>query len=80
MPTVLRTGPYRVYFHSHEAREPAHVHIDREAMSAKFWIDPISLARNVGYSAHELHRLFRLVEEHRTELLDSWNGYFGDRR
>ena len=29
MPTVLRIGPYRVYFYSHEQNEPEHVHVDR---------------------------------------------------
>jgi hypothetical protein len=44
MPTVLRSGPYRVYFYSHESNEPAHVHIDRDQASCKFWlseVDPI---------------------------------------
>ncbi len=36
MPTVLRTGPYRFYFHSHEPNEPPQMHIDREDLSAKF--------------------------------------------
>ncbi|MEX1330522.1 MAG: DUF4160 domain-containing protein [Desulfobacterales bacterium] len=30
MPTVLRTGPYRLYFYSHEPNESPHVHIDRD--------------------------------------------------
>jgi len=30
MPTVLRKGPYRVYFFSHDMTEPPHVHVDRE--------------------------------------------------
>jgi hypothetical protein len=38
MPTVLRSGPYRVYFYSHESNEPAHVHIDRDQASCKFWL------------------------------------------
>ncbi|MBM5817670.1 MAG: DUF4160 domain-containing protein, partial [Cyanobacteria bacterium K_Offshore_surface_m2_239] len=28
MPTILRSGPYRIYFYSHEPNEPPHVHID----------------------------------------------------
>ena len=36
MPTVLRIGPYRIYFWSHEPNEPPHVHVDRDANSAKF--------------------------------------------
>ena len=27
------------------------VHVDREAFSAKFWINPVALAYNLGYSA-----------------------------
>src|SRR5437870_12492415 len=26
MPTVLRPGPYRFYFYSHEPNEPPHIH------------------------------------------------------
>ena len=29
-PAVLRTGPFRFYFHSHEPNEPPHVHVDRD--------------------------------------------------
>ena len=76
MPTVLRTGPYRIYFYSHEPNELPHVHIDRESKSAKFWLNPISLARNLGFAAGELRQIERLISEHQTELLEAWNGYF----
>ncbi|MFZ2445097.1 MAG: DUF4160 domain-containing protein [Syntrophobacteraceae bacterium] len=46
-PVVLRTGPYRFYFYSHEPNEPPHVHIDRDDQSAKFWLSPVSLAYNL---------------------------------
>lgn len=36
MPTVLRIGPYRFYFYSHEPNEPSHIHVDRDDLSAKF--------------------------------------------
>ena len=29
MPTILTSGPYRIYFYSHEPNEPPHVHVDR---------------------------------------------------
>ena len=54
MPTVLRQGPYRFYFFSHEPNEPPHVHVDRDEASAKFWLDLVALARNTGFSAKEL--------------------------
>ena len=40
MPTVLRSGPYRFYFYSHEPNEPPHIHVDRDDLSAKFWLSP----------------------------------------
>jgi hypothetical protein len=43
MPTVLREGPYRFYWYSHEPGEPPHVHVDRGDYSAKFWLRPVAL-------------------------------------
>ena len=75
---MLREGPYRFYFYSHEPNEPPHVHIDRENLSAKFWLRPVGLARNLGFPAHELNRLQNLVTENQHTLLEAWNGYFGN--
>ena len=76
-PVVLRPGPYRFYFVSHDMREPPHVHIDRDALSAKFWIDPVALAYNLGFPAKELRRLEALTKEHQKDLLEAWHEYFG---
>lgn len=77
MPTVFRTGPYRFYFYSHEPHEPPHIHVDRDDLSAKFWLTPASLARNLGFTAVELRRLQSVVEEHQGEFLEAWHGHFG---
>jgi hypothetical protein len=76
MPTVLFYGPYRFYFFSHENNEPPHIHVDREYMSAKFWFNPISLASNQGFSAKEINKLFRIIEENQQLMLESWNEHF----
>ena len=70
MPTVLRSGPYRFYFFSHEPNEPPHIHIDREDLSAKFWLDPVQLVRNFGFRAHELRTIQSIVTEHRQDLME----------
>ena len=57
--------------------EPPHVHIDREAFSAKFWLNPVALTYNLGFPARELKKLEALTSEHQKELLEAWNGYFG---
>ena len=77
MPTVLRSGPYRFYFHSHEPNEPSHVHVDRDVLSAKFWLQPVSLARNIRFPAKELRRIQKLVIEHRADLSEAWHEHLG---
>jgi hypothetical protein len=77
MPTVLRDGPYRFYFYSHEPDEPPHVHVDRDDRSAKFWLNPVGLARNLGFSPKELRQVQRLVVGHGPELLEAWCGHHG---
>jgi Domain of unknown function (DUF4160) len=44
MPTVLRVGPYRFFFYSGDGSEAPHVHVERDASVAKFWLDPVRLA------------------------------------
>ena len=77
MPTVLRYEAYRIYFYSHEPNEPPHVYIDRDNLSAKFWLNPVSLARNHGFNARELRQIERIVQENRQQLLEAWSEYFG---
>ncbi len=71
MPTVLRWEGYRFYFYSHEPNEPPHVHVDRGASSAKYWLQPVGLARNFGFSPRELRALRDVVSEHRADLLEA---------
>ena len=77
MPTVLRIGPYRIYLWSHEPNEPPHVHVDRDANSAKFWLGSVRFAHNLIFSSVELRRIERIVAEHEQELLEAWHDYFG---
>ncbi|MFO7911629.1 MAG: DUF4160 domain-containing protein [Desulfotignum sp.] len=76
-PAVLRSGPYRFYFVSHDLHEPPHVHIDRNSYSAKFWLKPVALAYNLGFPARELRKLAALTSENKNTLLEAWHEYFG---
>ena len=77
MPTILRFEGFRFYFYSHETNEPPHVHVDKQKNSAKFWLDSVSLARNIGYSAKDLRKIQEIIIEHKELLLEKWYGYFG---
>lgn len=76
MPTVLREGPYRFFFYAGDVDEPPHVHIERDNNTAKFWLDPVRLQNSGGFARTEINRMQRLVENHREDLLRSWNDYF----
>ena len=77
MPTIARIGLYRIYFYSHDRGEPAHVHIDRDEKTAKFWLEPVALAYNIGFRPKELRDIRRIVGERATEFLELWNENFG---
>ncbi len=62
MPTIKDIpGPYRLFFYSFDCNEPKHVHIQRERMVCKYWLEPLTLARNHGLSPGELNTIRRLV-------------------
>lgn len=79
MPTVHRFGPYRFYFYSQENQssfEGPHIHIASSDGRAVFWLEPVSLRINRGYTPREVERLRRIVVVNRELLLRSWNEFF----
>ena len=77
MPTVLRIRAYRFFFVSVDRSEPPHVHVRRENMVAKFWLEPLALERAGGFSRVELNSIATIVEEHWQQFLRSWHEFFG---
>ncbi len=63
MPTVLRRGPYRFFFVALDQAEPPHIHVQREKMVAKFWLDPVVLQNIGGFGRNELNAIAKLVNE-----------------
>ena len=78
MPTLLRIGPFRFYFYSHEPNEPPHVHVDRGDATIKIWLESLEVAKSRGFRAHEIGGIVGMVEEHRAEFVEAWRGYFGE--
>jgi hypothetical protein len=76
MPTVLSEGPYRFFFYSGDYPEPPHVHVERDAKKAKFWLKPVRLERNSHFGQKEINRIKKLVEKNAALLLRSWNEFF----
>ena len=65
MPTVQGIpGPYRFYFYRFDCNEAPHIHVCRERRTCKFWIEPIELGNNHGFSARELNQIHAIIDRH----------------
>lgn len=76
MPTAFVDGPYSFVFFSSDRDEPPHIHVKRDRRIAKFWLDPVVLAKNRGFPGHELNTVSRLVVKHEPRLLEAWREHF----
>ena len=76
MPTALRNGAHRFFFYAGDGGEPRHVHVERDGKTAKFWLEPVELQTNKGFSQVEIRTVCRIIIENRLKLLEAWNGYF----
>ena len=73
IPTVLKIGKYRFFFFSNETTEPAHVHIESDENYAKYWLEPVELAKSVVYNTKELNEIRKLILENVIILKEKWN-------
>jgi hypothetical protein len=55
MPTVMRVGPYRLFFFSNEGREPPHIHVKAGSVEAKVWLNSLEIAANYGFNSRQLN-------------------------
>ena len=70
--------PYRFFFTSFACNEPAHAHVEREAATCKFWLEPVALSTNDGFTANEVNRIRRLVLDHLPRIMEAWHEHCGD--
>ncbi len=70
MPTVLHWAGYRFYFFSNEGTEPPHIYVDKGGNTVKFWLDPVAVARNIGFSGRALGILEAKVLEERPRFIE----------
>ena len=59
-----------------DRNEPPHVHVERDREEAKFWLSPVRLQNNKGFSRTEINNIQKLVEENQDQLLVGWNDFF----
>ncbi len=78
MPTLFTINGYRFFFFSNEGSEPIHVHIEKNEKYAKFWLYPVSLARNKRFISSELNTILNIISKRSAEIEEKWNEYFNN--
>ena len=73
-------GPYRLFFYSFDCNEPIHIHARRENRVCKFWVVPVELAANHGFTSRELNEIRRLIQEHQQTIIEAWNEHCSQHR
>jgi hypothetical protein len=73
MPVVLRTKGYRFWFYAADLDEPPHVHVGRDGRRAKYWLQPVALARQTGFRQHELAEIERILDSEAAFLVAIWH-------
>jgi Domain of unknown function (DUF4160) len=73
MPVVLRVAGFKFSFYQADvANEPPLVHVTKEGNEAKFWLDPVSIAREGRFRKSDLRDIERIIEDNLKFLLDAW--------
>lgn len=75
-PLLFQRDGFRFRIYSREGVEPPHVHVQRAAARAKYWLEPVRRAEARGFTARELARIERIVREEQDFLLRRWHEHF----
>jgi Domain of unknown function (DUF4160) len=54
------------------------LHVERDREVAKFWLQPVRLQNNQGFSRTEINRIQKLIQENQEQLLAGWHDFFND--
>ena len=77
MPTVIVIKGYRFFFYSND-HDPIHIHVEKDAKTAKVNLLPIEFVRSKGFNASELRKIRIMVEENVELFIEKWNEYFNN--
>jgi len=55
-----------------------HVHVQREKWVCKFWLKPIALSRNYGFSSKELNTIRGIIHMNRNKIMEAWYEHCGE--
>jgi len=73
MPKVFEDSGFTFRFYAADLDEPIHVHVEKDAHVAKFWVNPISCAVSGGFGRREIGRIERIIAARQQEIVDKWD-------
>jgi len=78
MPTIKNLpSEYRFFFYSFDCNEPIHVHVQKGKKVCKFWLEPISLSKNFGFSSKDLNKIRKTIKKNQKHIMESWYEHCG---
>ena len=78
-PVFGRESGYVFKIFSNE-EERMHIHVMGDGNEAKFWLEPeIELAKNSGFSEHELNQIYKIVKKHAERFKEQYQQHIGKR-
>src|SRR5438552_265613 len=63
---------YKFWFYEADLAEPARVHIGKGGREAKFWLEPLKLARAGRFRSVDLREIERIIDGNLNFLLSTW--------
>ena len=77
MSTLLYVNGYRIFVYSHDHPHPIHVHVTKGGGTSKWELRPLSCTKhNKKFSAGELQKIQRILDENYVIILEKWNEEF----
>ena len=65
------------FLKSFDCNEPRHVHVRPDRAVSKFWLDPVVLGDNNGFSAKELNRIRKSILDKLDHIREAWDEHCG---
>ncbi|NOZ69400.1 MAG: DUF4160 domain-containing protein [Deferribacteres bacterium] len=53
------------------------MHVQREKNVCKFWLEPIVLSKNYGFTSRELNTIREIIYTNRKKIVEAWHEHCG---
>jgi hypothetical protein len=58
-------------------QQAPHIHVEQAERYAKFWLDPVSIARTKGFRSSEVTDILHIVQNNHQLFQERWHEFFG---